>query len=87
VSVRLSHGSGLVSELINVVREGETRGGKEREYESRKAAIVGRNVIRTLMSFSSCVDNEVVRAKQDSKEKRKRESTRARENGRSDAEF
>jgi len=45
--------AGMVS--VSVVRECETRSGKEREYEGKRAVRAGKDLIVTRRSFSSCV--------------------------------
>jgi hypothetical protein len=56
--------------LINVVRERETRGGKERKSERREAVRAGKTVAGTCRSYSSSVEHEAVRTTRD-KEKKK----------------
>jgi hypothetical protein len=47
--------------LINVVRERETRGGKERKIKGREAVRAGKTVAGTRRSYSSSVEHEAVR--------------------------
>jgi hypothetical protein len=59
----------VVFVLINVVRERETRGGKERKMERREAVMVGKTVAGTCRSYSSSVEHEAVRTTRDKEKK------------------